>query len=559
MLASLLLLALLGNAIAEPPDVVFVGGKIRTLDAQTPEATALAVHGGRIVAVGGDDEVRALVGPTTEIVDLAGGFVVPGLIDAHGHMSGLGSLALGRVDLAGTRSLDDVIAMIADKAAKTPAGKWVLGGRWDHESWPGKQLPTHAPLSAHTADNPVWVTRVDGHAGLANAAALRRAGITKDTPNPPGGEILRDEHGEPTGVLVDNAMQLVTAKIDTPVAGPRELILAAQERCLAAGLTGVHDAGIGVAELEAYKALAAEGKLKIRVYAMLSAQVAPFYIKDHPPLVGERLTVRAVKLYADGALGSRGAWLLKPYSDRPTGDDGKPYTGLSLTPPTQIEALTRLCLKHGYQVCTHAIGDRANREVLNAYEAALHDISEGRARRLRIEHAQILDPADIPRFAKLGVIASMQPTHCTSDMRWVADRLGPDRLVGAYAWNTLQRSGARLAGGSDFPVESENPLLGIYAAITRQDLDGNPPTGWRAGECLTRAQALRLFTDDAAYAAFEERDRGTLTVGKLADFVVLDRDLLICPPSDVPRTRVLRTVIGGETVYAQKPPTQVAP
>ncbi len=534
-----------------PADVIFVNGNIYTLDGKRPRAEAIACRDGRLSGVGSIAEISALRGPQTRVVDLNGQTAVPGLIDAHGHVLGLGSFALGRLDLSSARSLDDVIAMVGDKARRTPAGGWILGGRWDHESWPGHVLPTHAALSAATPDHPVWITRVDGHAGLANAAALTKAGIARDTPEPSGGEILRDEHGEPTGVLIDNAMDLLTRHLDPQRADTAELIRKAQAVCLSVGLTGVHDAGVSPAEVQVYAALERSGELKLRVYAMVHGEQAKAYFEENGLRVGERLTVRACKLYTDGAMGSRGAWLLAPYSDRPVDEDGRPYSGLAVMQPEFIRSVAQDAVQRGYQVCTHAIGDRANRETLDAYEHAYRTggIALPADRRFRIEHAQLLALDDIPRFARLGVIASMQPTHCTSDMRWVGARVGSERERGAYAWSSLLRSGAVVAGGSDFPVESPNPMLGLYAAVTRRDLESKPAGGWHPEQSLTREEALRLFTLDAACAAFEETLKGSLEKGKLADFVVLDRDVMRCEAAEIPGTKVVMTVVGGEIVY----------
>ena len=342
----------------------------------------------------------------------------------------------------------------------------------------------NAALSAATPDNPVWLRRVDGHAGIANAAALKLAGITRDTPEPAGGDIIRDERGELTGVLVDNAADLVE-KIIPLAADSAAMILKAQELCLAAGLTGVHDAGIPPAEVEVYRKLADGGALKIRVYAMIAGDAAEQYFREHGLHFSEHFTVRSAKLYADGAAGLRGAWMLAPYSDHPTDEDGRPHVGLNVVSPEILRRAAEDGLRQGYQVCTHAIGDRANREVLDAYAAALAG-SPRADHRFRIEHAQVLAAGDVPRFAELGVVAAMQPTHCTSDMRWIDERIGAERSVGAYAWASLLRTGVHVAGGSDFPVESHNPFLGIYAAVTRQNADGEPAGGWHAGERLTR-------------------------------------------------------------------------
>ncbi len=545
-----LLMAGAANLFAQqpPPEVIYVDGNIYTLDPARPRAEALGVAGDRIVAVGSNAEVRKLVQPRTKICDLGGRTVLPGLIDAHCHVASLGSFGLGRIDLSEARSYKDLVAAVAARVKEAQPGEWIVGGRWDHENWPGRKLPTHHKLSEVSPNNPVWLTRVDGHAGLANAAAMKLAGITRDTPDPAGGEIIRDDGGDPTGIFVDNAEGLIARRVEAGVTDTAALILKAQQMCLSVGLTGVHDAGVAPAEIAVYHELADSGRLKLRVYAMVAAHAAIGYFKEHGKLIGDRLTVRSAKLYVDGALGSRGAWLLEPYSDRPTDADGNPYTGLAVGRPEFIRMVAEDALLNGYQVCTHAIGDRGNRETLNAYALALsrHPRQD---HRFRVEHAQVLSLEDIPRFAKLEVIPSMQPTHCTSDMRWVYARVGERRAAGAYAWAKLLRTGVRIPAGSDFPVESHNPFFGIYASVTRQNHAGEPSGGWQPEDRMSRAEALRAFTLDASYAAFEESQKGSLEVGKLADFIVIDRDIMTCEPRAILETKVLQTIIGGETVY----------
>ncbi len=541
----LFLLLLLAGCSGAPrgnaPDAIYWNAVVYPVVG--PKAEAIAVRGERIAAVGTNATVKVLAGPGTELVDLGGATVVPGLIDSHGHMAGLGSLLTGRLDLVQTKSYDQAIAMVREAAAKAGPGEWILGGRWDQANWGQKDYPTHERLSAASPENPVWLTRVDGHMGLANRKAMELAGITRATPNPPGGEILKGPDGEPNGLFVDNAEDLIAARIRGARAGFADMVLAAQEACLKVGLTAVHDAGVSPSEFPAYKGLDGDGRLKLRIYAMVSGGARiPEWFERNPPHRGRRLTIRACKMFIDGAMGSRGAWLLEPYSDRPG------YTGLPVTSPEVLRKVAEAGLRHGYQICTHAIGDRGCREALDAYEAAMKAVP-ARDPRLRIEHAQNPAVSDIPRFAKLGVIASMQQTHATSDMRWAKDRVGPERVKGAYAWRKFLDAGVRIAGGSDFPVEGENPLWGFYAAVTRQDQDGRPAGGWTPGERMTREEALRSFTLDAAHAAFEEADRGSLEPGKLADFTVFSKDILTVPPREILATRCLRTVIGGETVY----------
>jgi predicted amidohydrolase YtcJ len=545
---ALLLLPLLGctppveEPPAGPPVRLYVNAVVHTVDPKWPSAEALAVQRDRLVAVGETEALKKRF-HDAEVVDLQGACVVPGLIDAHGHLAALGELQR-HLDLRTTKSLDDVLARVKERAARTPPGAWILGGRWDQADWGQKELPDHHALSEATPDHPVLLSRVDGHAALANRNALEAAGVTRATKDPPGGEILRDDAGEPTGILVDRAVDLVRRAVPTGGGWPTgELWQAAQQACFRVGLTGVHDAGVSHTEVKDLEERYARGELKLRVYAMLSNEDGlADYIEHHRTRLAARFSVGAIKLYMDGAMGSRGAWMLAPYADRPD------HEGLNVMPVAGLRYLTNAAARRGWQVCTHAIGDRANRETLEAYADALekHPRTD---HRFRVEHAQCVSLDDIERFAQLKVIASMQPTHATSDMRWAEDRVGPERIHGCYAWRSLLQSGARLAFGSDFPVESENPLWGIYAAVTRQDHLGHPDGGWLPDQKLTRAEALRLFTLDAAYAAFQEKELGSLVPGKLADFVVFDRDILTAPPRELLQARVLRTVIGGEAVY----------
>ena len=523
------------------PATLFVGTVVSGAE-QTPRANyAVLVRGETIAAVGPADELRR-ANPGARVVDAAGATILPGLTDAHGHLYGLG-LALDTVNLVGSPTYDAVIAKVKERAARAEPNEWVLGRGWDQNRWPDKQFPTAAPLDAAIAGHPVWLRRVDGHAGVANTAALRAAGVTRDTPDPEGGRILRDANGEPTGVFVDAAMELIDAKVPPPSKELRKArVLAAAKAIAATGLTEMHDAGAEDSTIDAVRELIDEGKFPIRVYIMVSDDAAAlerWFARG--PLVrhGNRLTVSSVKLYADGALGSRGAALLAPYSDDPNN------TGLLLAKPEHIRDVASRALKAGFQVNTHAIGDRGVHNVIDSYEAA----GVTPAKRFRVEHFQVVAPEDLARIARDGIIASMQPTHATSDMGWAEDRVGPQRIRGAYAWRTVLNSGARLALGSDFPVEDVNPLFGIYSAVTRQDQTGNPPGGWYPDQKLTLAEAVRGFTKDAAYAAFEENSRGTIEVGKLADFTIVDGDLYTAPVSDLWKTKVRMTVVGGKVVY----------
>ncbi len=531
---------------------VYRNGNIYTMDPDRPRVSEFAVDGAVIVAVGAEDVAAHTAKQRSRVVDLHGLTVLPGLIDAHGHMQGLGEYGLGMLDFTYADDFDAVVVAVRDAAIEKDAGAWVLGGRWDHESWPDRELPTHHLLSEATPDNPVWLRRVDGHAGFANAAALRMAGVTRTTPNPPGGEIIRDADGEPTGVLVDNAMSLVEAVIEDDSFTAEAAILKAQDMCLAAGLTGVHDMAITPDAVEVYRRLASDGRLKLRVYGMIRGRYAIEWFSANKAIIGDRFTMRGTKVYLDGAMGSRGAWLKAPYADRPTDDRGRPYTGLALIPLNKLHEVADNAWPLGYQMTVHAIGDRGNAEVLEAFRLANKNIppgARGEFRGFRIEHAQMLDLADVPLMASLGVIASMQPTHCTSDMRWVEDRIGYDRAEGSYAWATLLRAGVPVAFGSDFPVEPESPFFGLHAAITRENRDNLPEGGWRSEERVTREEALHGFTLGAAFAEYTESRKGSIEAGKLADFVVIDRDVMTVDDDRIPGTRVHATVIGGEAVY----------
>jgi len=518
---AVLALAASAHAAEVPADLVLRNGYILTQDAAHPHAHSVATRGGFIIAL---DDVDKLIGPKTRVVDLHGRAVVPSLTDAHAHLAGLG-FAAAMVDLRACTSADDCVARAAGK--KPTRGDWTLGRGWDQNRFPDAKFPTHVPLDK--VAGPAWFERVDGHAGWANAAAMRRAKITRDTRDPAGGKIVRDDKGEPTGVFVDNAMSLVERAIPEPTAAETEAaLLRAQALVLAEGLTEIHDMGIGHDTQAAYEKLVADGRLQLRVYAM-GAQSEAERLFAHPPVharPGATFTLRGIKLYADGALGSRGAALLAPYSDDPQN------RGLEITPEPVLEKLARGAVAAGWQVAVHAIGDRGNRNVLDAYTAA----GVGPAQRFRIEHAQVVALDDIPRFAKLGVIASMQPTHATSDSPWAEKRVGPERIKGAYAWRKMLSAGVRLAFGSDFPVEEPSVVAGFRAAVERG--------GWTPGERLTLDETLRAFTTGAAYAAFEEAWRGRAAPGMAADLTVFDRGA-----ADLVHARADLTVVAGRVVY----------
>jgi predicted amidohydrolase YtcJ len=552
VLAALALVAPVRAAVPAPADLVLKNGVVHTVDPRRPRAEALAVRGGLIAFVGSTAQTEALVGPKTRVVDLAGHTLVPGFEDAHAHLLGIGFTRLD-VDLVGARRFEDVVARVAAAVKGRPAGEWVRGRGWHEGKWdapaPGsvRGFPTHLALSAVSPDNPVLLERADGHAVLANARALALRGITRATQPPAGGEIVRDLNGEPTGVFVDNAQSLVPAPERTQGELARALELAMDE-CLSKGVTSLTDAGQPLAVIELYRRAAAAGRLRTRLYVMASG-LETMRALDRPlvGLGGGRLTVRAVKLFADGALGSRGAALLEPYSDDPGN------SGLLLTPPERLLEAARFALAHGFQVGTHAIGDRANRIVLDAYEKALGERPERQDARWRVEHAQILDAADIPRFGRLGVLASMQGIHCPSDRPWAGQRLGAERVAeGAYAWRKLLASGARILNGTDAPVEDVSPIRNFHASVTRQDANGRPPGGFDPDQKLTRAEALRTMTLDAAYGSFEEGVKGSLEPGKLADLVVLSQDILAVPDDALLRTEVLMTIVDGRVLYEKR-------
>ncbi len=532
-----------------PADLIVTAGHIWTGDPDHPRAEAVAARRGQIVAVGTRAEIEPFRGPRTQVVDRPAGLVVPGLIDAHGHLSGLGASA-DQLELRGLTSPGAIADRVRQRIAEQPGPGWILGRSWDQSLWPDMTFPTAAVLDAVAPDRPVWLRRVDGHAGWANGAALKRAGISRDTKAPADGQILLDAEGNPTGVLVDGAMELVDRVVPPPTEAERiRRILAAQELCLQVGLTGVHDAGVDRATAETFRLLDRQGKLKLRVSGMASPPAGEeVAFASQPPIPrqpGRRFELRAIKLFADGAMGSRGALLFEPYADEPGS------TGLRLIDPTVLQQTTEAALRHGWQVCVHAIGDRGNAMVLDAFAAARAAVPKAADPRLRIEHAQVVRRADVDRFRALGVIASMQPSHVATDQRWADLRLGAgsERVRGAYAWRWFLEAGVPLAFGSDFPVEIPDPAWGLFAAVTRQDADGRPEGGWHPEQSLTLAEALRAFTQGAAVAGFAEDRLGTIRPGLAADLTVFDRDLFAVPPAAIRSARVTETVIDGELVY----------
>jgi predicted amidohydrolase YtcJ len=545
------MMLLLAVLTLQQADLVVTNARIYTSDVNRPVVTALAVRGGRIAFVGSNRGALALAGPRTERLDLAGKTVITGMVDAHAHLLGLGQ-ALRTVDLVGTRSYEEVIARVVERARTARPGEWIRGRGWDQNDWADTRFPTHAALSRAVPNNPVYLTRVDGHAALVNAKAFELAQVTAATPDPTGGRFMRDSANNPTGVLVDNAQGIVGRVIPAASrAELREQTLAAVAEANRWGLTGIHDAGVAPEGIAVYEELAKEGRYNLRNYIMVrsSDSVLDAFMRRGPQkgLYDGHLWIRAIKITADGALGSRGAALLEPYSDDPGN------LGLITTPPERIRSVAVRALKAGFQVNVHAIGDRANRVVLDQFEAALREVPTA-DHRFRIEHAQILRYQDIPRFAELDVIPSMQGSHQTSDMYWVPNRLGWARAQGAYTWRSLLNTGVVIPNGSDFPVEAVNPLISFHAFFTRQDGDNFPPSGWMPEQRTTRQEALLSITLWPAYAAFMENESGSLTPGKYADFVVLDRDIMSVAPEEVLGTRVLVTVLAGKTVYKNEAP-----
>jgi predicted amidohydrolase YtcJ len=547
--------ALLASATAEAqvprpaPDLIVVNARIYTVDNAHPMASALAVRGGRIVFVGSDAEARTLATARTRVLDVKGRTVIPGMVDAHAHLSGLAA-ALRNVLLAGSKTYDEVIRRVVERARTTRKGEWVQGRGWDQNLWPEKNFPTHEALSRATPDNPVVLGRVDGHAVLANALAMRLAGVTAATKDPDGGRIIRLPNGDPSGVFIDNAQSLVRRAVPSlSDATLREATTAAIAEVNQWGMTGLHDAGESRKVIDVFESLARDNRYNIRNYVMVSDNAADiaYYTGRGPKngLYDGHIWIRAIKTYADGALGSRGAALLAPYSDDPGN------VGLLVSTPAHLESVAETGLRAGFQVNTHAIGDRGNRVALDAFEAALKKVPTA-DHRFRIEHAQIVSPEDIPRFARLGVIPSMQASHQTSDMRWAEARVGPQRIKGAYAWRSLLNTGVVIPNGSDFPVEEVNPLISFHSAVTRQDASGWPEGGWYPDQVMTRDEALKAMTIWPAYAAFQEKELGSLSPGKYADFVVLDRDIMTVPANEILQTRVLSTYIGGRNVYERK-------
>lgn len=562
-LVAILLLSAVVTAQQPPAPATLVlrNGKIVTVDAATPEAQAIAVRGDRIVAVGTNASIQPLIGPATQVIDLRGQLAIPGLIESHGHFMGFGQSKM-TLDLMDVKDWNEIIAMVADAVKQARPGDWIVGRGWHQEKWSSvpkpnvEGFPFHDELSKVSPNNPVMLTHASGHASFVNARAMDLANITRATVNPSGGEILKDATGRPIGLLRETASGLASGALDQwraaktaaeRDADARRQIQLAVQASLEKGITSFHDAGSSFATIDTLKQVAAEGGLGIRLWVMirdsndnLAAKLAQYRaigLHDH------HLTIAAIKVVADGALGSRGAWLLAPYSDSPAS------VGLPTNSPESIAQTARIALEHDVQLCAHAIGDRANREVLNVYERAFKQRPGEKDFRWRIEHAQHIDPADIPRFGQLGVIPAMQAIHATSDAPYVPARLGAKRAEeGAYVWQKLMQSGAIIANGTDVPVERIDPMANFHATITRKTRDGSVFYG---DQKMTRGDALKSYTWNGAYAAKEETLKGSLAVGKLADITVLSKDIMTIAEDEIPSTTVIYTIVGGKVAFTR--------
>ncbi|HUB81164.1 MAG TPA: amidohydrolase [Bryobacteraceae bacterium] len=545
---------------AQPADLVLRNGKIVTMNPAMPTAELLASRGGRIVFLGSSAGAARWIGRNTQVIDLKGRLAIPGFIEGHGHFTGIGEFRQG-LDLREARTWDDIVAQVARAVKQAKPGEWIVGRGWHQSKWdrapePNVEgFPLHASLDAVSPNNPVLLTHASGHAVFVNAIAMEAAKITRDTANPSGGEILKDPQGNPTGLLRETAQSLANnahnAWLDkrTPAeraADLRKSIDLAAKECISKGITSFEDAGSPFATVDVFRQMAENHELPLRMWVMLGASTTQQLAAnlDRYRMIGvgdNHLTVRAIKRYMDGALGSRGAWMLEPYTDKPDS------TGIDIGDIPDLKRIAELAIQHDYQFCIHAIGDRANREVLNIYQAAFEAHPDKHDLRWRIEHAQHLNPADIPRFGKLGVIAAMQGIHCTSDGPYVLLRLGPRRAEeGAYVWQKLMKSGAVVGNGTDAPVEDVSPLACFYASVSRKLKDG---TRFYPDQRMSREEALKSYTWNNAYAAFEEKLKGSLEPGKLADITVLSHDIMTIPEDDILSTDVVYTIVGGKVVF----------
>ncbi len=544
------LVPILQISATEDVDVIFLNGNIYTVNEKQPHAEAIAIKNDRIVFVGSNAEAKELQTDQTRIVDLRGRTVVPGLTDSHVHIFGIGEREL-TLNLEGTNTLEDFFAKVKARVAQTPRDKWVTGRGWIETFWKPPKVPTRADLDKIAPDNPVFLTRADGHAAVVNSAALKLAKIEKNTPDPFGGQILKT-NAEPNGMLLDNAMDLVEKNIPKPTEADKEkALLVGIEREIKLGWCEIQNAGSHKDDVDLIKKAFESGKIKIRLINCVfgPGEDAQNFLKEGATLnaFSQRFTQRTIKVIFDGALGSRGAALLKPYND------GSETSGYLTEKPEELKPMFEEALRRGIQVETHAIGDRANRMILDLYEAAFKAVPPDQRKikepRWRVEHAQIVDPVDLPRFANLGVIPSMQPSHAISDLFFAPKRLGMDRLAGAYAWQSFLKSGAIICGGSDAPVERGEPMIEFYAAVARKSIKGESGPGWHPEQAVSREDALKMFTLWPAYAVFEEKDKGKIDIGMLADFTVLSADVMKIPEPEILKTRTEMTIIGGEIVY----------
>lgn len=546
----------------EPADMVIFGGKIYTVNDAQSEVEAVAVKNDRIVYAGSEAEVQEYIGKTTEVIDLAGKTMIPGFIEGHGHFMGVGYNALN-LDLMDAKSYEEIVQRVAEAVSKAEPGQWILGRGWHQDKWdsmPSKMVKgfqTHEQLSAVSPNNPVFLSHASGHAAFANAKAMEIAGLNQlstekmTSEEVVGGEVFRDELGNPTGIFNERAQGLIAKHIpeESPETATRALEMAVKI-CQQNGITSFHDAGVRKETIELFRNAKEEGTLGVRLYVMLTGwdrDLVYEWLAKGPEIDSAYLlTIRSIKLNCDGALGSWGAWLLEPYTDKPDA-----YGHETLSMDTVLKT-SQQALKAGFQVCSHAIGDRANREVLDRYEIALKE-NPTSDHRFRIEHAQHLHPNDIPRFAELGVIPAFQAIHLSSDRPWAIERLGEKRIVeGAYMWQSILKSGAPIVNGTDAPVEPVNPIPSFFASVTRQTLKGQPAGGYEPEEKMTRQQALRSYTLDAAYGAFEETIKGSIEVGKLADFAILSKDIMVVPENEILETTVEMTILGGKVVYSRE-------
>ena len=555
-LLSIVVLSLSGlispQSRTAPADLVFINGSVYTANDRQPTAEAIAIRGDRFVFVGSNDGARKFVGKNTKVVDLQGKPALPGLTDAHHHLAGVGFREMN-LNLEGTTSLADFLAKVKARVDQAKPGEWITGRGWIETFWTPPVFPTRADLDKVAPNNPVILGRADGHGAVVNSAALKLAGIDRTTANPFGGEVSKDSSGEPNGMLLDAAQGLVRRHVpDTTAADAERAIVLGVKRNIELGWTQVQDAGGSYPEVELFKKLYTESKIKLRIYkAVHGPSQNSARLLAEGPIIGafdHRFTLRTIKVVSDGALGSRGAALLAPYADKPD------TSGFLTVKQEELAPMLLEALRKGVQVETHAIGDYANRFTLNEYEKAFNAVPAAQRKvaepRWRIEHSQIVNPVDIPRFAKLGVIPSMQPSHAIGDLHFAPSRLGVERLAGAYAWQSFIKSGVIVPGGSDAPVERGEPLIEFYAAVARKDQKGFSGAGWHPEEAVTREQALKMFSIWPAYAAFEEKLRGSIEVGKLADLTIFSADIMKLPEQEILKQRCVMTVINGEVVFS---------